>query len=131
MPFKYRYSTTVDQANLAGKDGAGSDILVERDAPSSDELDVEDDDKYPSFDSILSIIGGRLSYISKVTKAIDMQSCADQMLCDEREWLLSQIGLIPDCDDDVMDEVSIVISKILLYACRCMLLDCSNYLILL
>jgi hypothetical protein len=33
-----------------------------------------------------------------------MVECAKQMMQDEKEWLLSQIGLIKDCDDDVLDE---------------------------
>ena len=28
----------------------------------------------------------------------------EEMLAVEKAWLLSQVGLIPDCDDDVMDE---------------------------
>lgn len=34
-----------------------------------------------------------------------MEEMAEHMLRVEKGWLLSQIGLIPDCDDDVMDEV--------------------------
>lgn len=33
-----------------------------------------------------------------------MVGTAKQLLSIEGAWLLSQIGLIPDCDDDVMDE---------------------------
>jgi hypothetical protein len=53
----------------------------------------------------ISIVGGRLLYLSKVSKARDMAEMARHMLSVEKAWLLSQIGLIPDCDDDVMDEV--------------------------
>lgn len=35
-----------------------------------------------------------------------MEEMAGHMLHVEKGWLLSQIGLIPDHDDDVMDEVS-------------------------
>jgi hypothetical protein len=51
-----------------------------------------------------SIVGGRLAFLSEVSRAQDMVECAKQMMRDEKEWLLSQIGLIKDCDDDVMDE---------------------------
>ncbi|KAI6046458.1 hypothetical protein EDC04DRAFT_2864870 [Pisolithus marmoratus] len=48
-----------------------------------------------TIDRIVTLVGGRRRICSRVP-------------CDlvewEREWLLSQIGLIPDCDDDVMDE---------------------------
>lgn len=53
----------------------------------------------------VSIVGGRLSYLSRVSKARDMLEMAHHLKTVEREWLLSRIGLITDCDDDVMDEV--------------------------
>jgi len=55
----------------------------------------------------VSIVGGRLQYLNKVSKAPDVAEMAHDMLRVEKAWLLSQIGLIPDCDDDVMDEVRI------------------------
>ncbi|CDO78235.1 hypothetical protein BN946_scf184608.g5 [Trametes cinnabarina] len=53
---------------------------------------------------VVKIVGGRLTYLGKATKAPDMVAYARHMLAVEKAWLLSQIGLIPDCDDDVMDE---------------------------
>ncbi|KAI0628988.1 hypothetical protein C8Q77DRAFT_327557 [Trametes polyzona] len=53
---------------------------------------------------VIKIVGGRLTYLGKATKAPDMVGYARHMLAVEKAWLLSQIGLIPDCDDDVMDE---------------------------
>ncbi|KAF8891783.1 hypothetical protein BD779DRAFT_1670742 [Infundibulicybe gibba] len=53
---------------------------------------------------VVGIVGGRLSYLNKVSKASGMNEMANHMLEVEKAWLLSQIGLIPDCDDDVMDE---------------------------
>lgn len=52
----------------------------------------------------VSIVGGRLSYLAKVSKHTDMRAYAQHMLAVEKAWLLSIVGLIPDCDDDVMDE---------------------------
>ncbi|KAK0454662.1 hypothetical protein EV421DRAFT_433248 [Armillaria borealis] len=52
----------------------------------------------------VSIVGGRLSYLNKISKSKDMLDMAKQLLSIEKAWLLSQIGLITDCDDDVMDE---------------------------
>ncbi|KAJ7496937.1 hypothetical protein FB451DRAFT_208088 [Mycena latifolia] len=52
----------------------------------------------------VSIVGGRLSYLNKVAKSKDMVEMAKHLLAVEKAWLRSQIGLIPDCDDDVMDE---------------------------
>lgn len=56
----------------------------------------------------VSIVGGRLSYLSRVSKARDMLEMANHLKTVEKGWLLSRIGLIRDCDDDVMDEVSII-----------------------
>ncbi|OBZ69997.1 hypothetical protein A0H81_10438 [Grifola frondosa] len=56
------------------------------------------------FKKVITIIGGRLTYLSRVSKAKHMLEHAEHMLAVEKAWLLSQIGLIPDCDDDVMDE---------------------------
>ena len=33
-----------------------------------------------------------------------MRCWAEKLLQRERAWLLSEVGLIPDCDDDVVDE---------------------------
>ena len=55
----------------------------------------------------VSIVCGRLLYLARVAKARDVTEMANHMLNVEKAWLLSQIGLIPDCGDDVMDEVRI------------------------
>lgn len=60
-----------------------------------------------SFISVINTVGGRLSYLTKVAKHPDMLGHARQMLDIEKAWLQSRIGLIPDHDDDVMDEVSL------------------------
>jgi hypothetical protein len=52
----------------------------------------------------LSIVGGRLSFLNRISKPKGIIETAKQMLTEEKLWLLSQIGLIRDCDDDVMDE---------------------------
>lgn len=53
----------------------------------------------------ISILGGRLAYLNRVSRAYDMVEMARNMLAVEKGWLLGRIGLIQDCDDDVMDEV--------------------------
>ncbi|KAH8087821.1 hypothetical protein BXZ70DRAFT_899534 [Cristinia sonorae] len=57
-----------------------------------------------AFKEVISIVGGRLSYLGKAAKSRDMLDQARHMLQVEKAWLLSQIGLIEDHDDDVMDE---------------------------
>lgn len=53
---------------------------------------------------VVEVLGGRLSYINKVSRQKDMLASAKNLLEIEKAWLLSRIGLIQDCDDDVMDE---------------------------
>ncbi|KAF8738492.1 hypothetical protein AX14_011327 [Amanita brunnescens Koide BX004] len=58
-------------------------------------------------EEIVSLVGGRLSYLSqvlRVSRSKDMVDRAKRLIATEKGWLLSKIGLIPDCDDDVMDE---------------------------
>ncbi|KAI0276262.1 hypothetical protein BGY98DRAFT_986616 [Russula aff. rugulosa BPL654] len=52
----------------------------------------------------ISLLGGRLSYLNRVSRARDMVEMARQMMAVEKGWLLGRIGLIQNCDDDVMDE---------------------------
>ncbi|KAL0570951.1 hypothetical protein V5O48_011008 [Marasmius crinis-equi] len=52
----------------------------------------------------VSIVGGRLSYLNILARSRDITEAAVRLLRVEKAWLLSQIGLITDCDDDVMDE---------------------------
>ena len=53
----------------------------------------------------VSIVGGRPSYLTRVSKARDMLEMANDLKTVEKGWLLSRIGLIRDCDGDVLDEV--------------------------
>ncbi|KAG8997218.1 hypothetical protein FRB94_007825 [Tulasnella sp. JGI-2019a] len=62
----------------------------------------------------LNIAGGRLSLLNRIARSHDPLSYANNMLETEKGWLLSQIGLIPDCDDDVMDEQKVCASSWLL-----------------
>lgn len=53
----------------------------------------------------VSIVGGRLSHLSMVSRARDMLEMANHLKTVEKGWLLSRIGLIQECDSDVLDEV--------------------------
>ena len=46
-----------------------------------------------------------MSHINKVSRAENMLDAARDLVEDEKEWMMSVIGLIDECDDDVMDEV--------------------------
>ncbi|KAK8864544.1 hypothetical protein IAR55_001794 [Kwoniella newhampshirensis] len=50
------------------------------------------------------LVGGRTSYLARISRADDMIEEAESMIEGEKQWLLSKIGLIPEHDDDVMDE---------------------------
>ncbi|WVQ67251.1 uncharacterized protein L199_005446 [Kwoniella botswanensis] len=63
--------------------------------------DVEEDDVLKR---VYELVGGRTSYLARVARADDMLEEAEQMIEGEKQWLLSKIGLIPEHDDDVMDE---------------------------
>jgi hypothetical protein len=45
-----------------------------------------------------------MSYLGKVAKHENVLEAAEDMVEQEREWLHHRLGLIPDHDDDVMDE---------------------------
>ena len=47
-------------------------------------------------------------FLSKMSQMRDMLKSAQEVVDWEKAWLFSQIGLIPDCDDDVMDEVQLL-----------------------
>ncbi|KAG7091095.1 hypothetical protein E1B28_010150 [Marasmius oreades] len=52
----------------------------------------------------ISSVGGRLSFLNVLARSKDLGEAVKRLLSVEKAWLLSQIGLITDCDDDVMDE---------------------------
>lgn len=57
------------------------------------------------FNDVFDYVGGRMALLNRVSKALNPIKAAGTVLQTEKAWLLGQIGLIPDCDDDVMDEV--------------------------
>ncbi|KAJ8076602.1 hypothetical protein PM082_001025 [Marasmius tenuissimus] len=68
-------------------------------------LDVKHEVESPEeIKDAVSIVGGRLSYLNILARAKNINKAAQRLLRVEKAWLLSQIGLITDCDDDVMDE---------------------------
>lgn len=65
-------------------------------------------------EQVVDICGGRLSHMNHLAHSSDLLSAARRLMENERAWLLSEIGLIPDCDDDVMDEQKVCASSWLL-----------------
>lgn len=64
-----------------------------------DEVEIESDDVLRR---IYEMIGGRTSFITRVARATNMVEEAEHMIKQEKGWMLSKIGLIPEMDDDVM-----------------------------
>ncbi|GAA5922852.1 ATP-binding protein [Sporobolomyces koalae] len=64
---------------------------------------------------IWDMIGGRLSFLAKVVKSHDMEAKAKDLVSEHKEWLHSRVGLIPDLDDDVMDEQKVSYCSFLLF----------------
>lgn len=71
--------------------------------PPADE--AADADPEGDYVSLVGLLGGRLSYLSQAATRAEMLEHAQVMLHTEQAWLQSVVGLIPDHDDDVMDEV--------------------------
>ena len=51
---------------------------------------------------IYDLIGGRMSVITALAKVKDMKRAALDRVAQEKQWLLSKIGLIPDHDDGAL-----------------------------
>ncbi|GAA5991120.1 hypothetical protein JCM5350_006672 [Sporobolomyces pararoseus] len=64
---------------------------------------------------IWDMIGGRLSFLSKVVKSENLEESARDLVDEYKEWLHSRVGLIPDLDDDVMDEQKVSYCSFLLF----------------
>ncbi|GAA6057922.1 hypothetical protein JCM3770_002210 [Rhodotorula araucariae] len=64
---------------------------------------------------VWDLIGGRLSLLAKVVKRDDIEEAAQALVDEEKEWLHSRLGLIPDHDDDVMDEQKVSSCSFLLF----------------
>ncbi|KAK4050464.1 hypothetical protein OIV83_003534 [Microbotryomycetes sp. JL201] len=64
---------------------------------------------------IWDMIGGRLSFLARLAKHEDMVEAAEAMIDSEMHWLHHRLGLIPDHDDDVMDEQKVSSCSFLLF----------------
>lgn len=51
--------------------------------------------------AVWNLVGGRLSVLSKLARTPDMLQAAQNMVQEEKNWMLGRLGLIPDLDDDV------------------------------
>ncbi|KAM0752357.1 hypothetical protein T439DRAFT_324435, partial [Meredithblackwellia eburnea MCA 4105] len=65
--------------------------------------------------AVWNLVGGRLAYLSKISRRPDMVAAAKEMIKKEKAWLLSRLSLIPEHDDDVMDEQKVSSCGFLLF----------------
>ncbi|KAL1411457.1 hypothetical protein Q8F55_002413 [Vanrija albida] len=72
-----------------------------RGCPPEIEPRIESDDVLRR---VYELVGGRTSFLARCARASNMIDEAETMIDLEKGWLLSKIGLIPEMDDDVMDE---------------------------
>ncbi|CAH7680912.1 hypothetical protein BY996DRAFT_4584908, partial [Phakopsora pachyrhizi] len=63
---------------------------------------------------VWGMVGSRITYLSWCMTHKDMIHAAQAILEGEEQWLLSRIGLIVDCDEDVMNEQKWLSSSFLL-----------------
>ncbi|CUA71696.1 hypothetical protein RSOLAG22IIIB_04742 [Rhizoctonia solani] len=62
------------------------------------------DDPDDILEEAAQVTGGRLAYMSRLARSKNLRESIDNLKQGEKAWLLTNTGLIPDCDDDVMDE---------------------------
>ncbi len=54
-----------------------------------------------TLNAVYDLVGGRVALLNRMAHRRDMLKAADQLVEDEKEWLLSKTGIIVDHDDDV------------------------------
>lgn len=64
-----------------------------------------------AYEGVVNVVGGRLSYLNSIARSPDMLQRARRLLHTEKSWLLSQIGLIPEHDGDVLETVCVFIAR--------------------
>ncbi|KAJ1306180.1 hypothetical protein OPQ81_010889 [Rhizoctonia solani] len=64
----------------------------------------KEDDPEELIEEAARASGGRLAYMSRLARSKNMKKSIERLKEEEKSWLLTNTGLIPDCDDDVMDE---------------------------
>ncbi|EMD35604.1 hypothetical protein CERSUDRAFT_53542 [Gelatoporia subvermispora B] len=53
---------------------------------------------------VIALMGGRLAHLNKVAHAADMLGMAHRLVQAEKAWLLTLIGLIPECDGGALED---------------------------
>lgn len=61
---------------------------------------------------VYDLVGGRLSTLSRLAKKKDPLAAAKDRIEQEKQWLLSKVGLIPDHDDGMSHAASKIITHL-------------------
>ncbi|GAA99730.1 uncharacterized protein L969DRAFT_52708 [Mixia osmundae IAM 14324] len=69
----------------------------------------------PTAEKLFELIGGRVSFLTPLVAQPDMLQAGHAFIDRQRAWLLSRCGLIPEMDDDVMDEQKFASCSFLLF----------------
>lgn len=65
-----------------------------------------DQDMEGDLEKIYQLVGGRLSYLSRVAQASNMEAKANEIIENEERWLLTNCGLLGEGQDDDVNEYS-------------------------
>ncbi|KAK6335308.1 hypothetical protein TWF718_010740 [Orbilia javanica] len=65
-----------------------------------------DQDTEGDLERIYQLVGGRLSYLSRVAQASNMEAKANEIIENEERWLLTNCGLLGEGQDDDVNEYS-------------------------
>ncbi|KAK6511937.1 hypothetical protein TWF481_000840 [Arthrobotrys musiformis] len=65
-----------------------------------------DQDTEGDLEKIYQLVGGRLSYLSRVAQASNMEAKANEIIENEERWLLTNCGLLGEGQDDDVNEYS-------------------------
>ncbi|KAG8710227.1 hypothetical protein FRC08_017432 [Ceratobasidium sp. 394] len=90
---------TVSVKDLEPKDAFCALKKLRRDTVGKDKLESDE-----VIAQAADVAGGRLAYLSRLARSRDIIQHSERLKHGEKAWLLTNIGLIEDCDDDVMDE---------------------------
>ncbi|KAF8756587.1 hypothetical protein RHS01_04339 [Rhizoctonia solani] len=103
---KLRNRMHVHAVKDLGPDAAYRAFLKLRQDTLQNQSQEESESEQTLRDAPAAASGGRLAYMSRLARSTErkMEDSIKRLKQGEKAWLLTNTGLIPDCDDDVMDE---------------------------
>lgn len=66
---------------------------------------------HEELEEVYNLVGGRLSYLNRVAKALDYRKLCESICEAEKTWFLNKCWILgPEMDDDVMDQQKYAVS---------------------